>query len=65
MQHAGRLQAISEHGSDNLEQIRAALPGSYTRLEQVLSTLKDDDSALPATIPDLAIRRLSGTLRIS
>ena len=46
MQHAGRLQAISEHGSDNLEQIRAALPGSYTRLEQVLSTLKDDDLAL-------------------
>ncbi len=46
MQHAGRLQAISEHGSDNLEQIRAALPGSYTRLEQVLSTLKDSDLAL-------------------
>jgi len=46
MQHAGRLQAISEHGSDNLEQIRAALPGNYTRLEQVLSTLKDDDLAL-------------------
>ena len=46
MQHAGRLQAISEHGSDNLEQIRAALPGSYTRLEQVLSTLKDSDLTL-------------------
>ncbi len=46
MQHAGRLQAISEHGSDNLEQIRAALPGSYARLEEVLSTLKDDDLAL-------------------
>jgi len=46
MQHAGRLQAISEHGSDNLEQIRAALPGNYTRLEQVLSTLKYDDLAL-------------------
>ena len=51
MQHAGRLQAISEHGSDNLEQIRAALPGSYTRLEQVLSHLKDSDLALTGHHP--------------
>src|SRR5437016_13910144 len=33
MQDAGRLQAINEHGSDDLEQIRATLPGSYARLE--------------------------------
>jgi uncharacterized damage-inducible protein DinB len=46
MQHAGRLQAISEHGSDNLEQTRAALPGSYARLEDVLSKLNDGDLAL-------------------
>jgi uncharacterized damage-inducible protein DinB len=46
MQHAGRLQAISEHGSDSLEQIRSSLPGSYIRLEQVLSTLNDSDLAL-------------------
>ncbi len=46
MQDAGRLQAISEHGSDSLEQIRAALPGSYARLEEVLSKLNDGDLAL-------------------
>ncbi len=46
MQHAGRLQAISEHGSDSLEQIRAALPGSYARLNAVLSSLQDSDLAL-------------------
>jgi len=47
MQHAGRLQAVSEHGSDRLEQIRAALPGSYARLNAVLSNLQD--SALTLT----------------
>jgi len=46
MQDERRLQAISDHGSDNLEQIRAALPGSYTRLDQVLSHLNDSDLAL-------------------
>src|SRR5713226_5375709 len=46
MQDAGRLQAISEHGSDSLQQIRAALPGSYARLEEVLSKLNDGDLAL-------------------
>src|SRR2546421_7173013 len=40
---AERLRAISEHGTDNLDQIRAALPGSYTRLQQVLSRLTDSD----------------------
>lgn len=46
MQDAGRLQAINEHGSDDLVQIRAALPGSYARLAQVLSELKDSDLEL-------------------
>src|SRR5215471_6417615 len=36
MQDAGRLRAINEHGSDDLEQLRTALPGSYARLAQVL-----------------------------
>src|SRR5713101_4964748 len=46
MHDAGRLQAINEHGSDDLVQIRAALPGSYAHLEQVLSELKDSDLEL-------------------
>jgi uncharacterized damage-inducible protein DinB len=46
MQDARRLQAINEHGSDDLVQIRAALPGSYARLAQVLSELKDSDLEL-------------------
>ena len=41
-----RLQAISEHERDSLEQIKAALPGSYTRLEEVLRKLKDSDLQL-------------------
>lgn len=46
MQHEGRLAAIRDHGTDSLEQIKAALPGSYARLEQVLSKLKDSDLEL-------------------
>ena len=46
MQHEGRLQAINEHQRDNLVEIKAALPGSYTRLEEVLDTLKDSDLQL-------------------
>lgn len=38
-----RLQAISEHGSDSLEQTKAALPASYARLQEVLGNLKDSD----------------------
>src|SRR5205085_10410950 len=41
-----RLQAIRDHGTDNLAQIRAALPESYARLEEVLSGLKDSDLRL-------------------
>ena len=32
----GRLRSIEQHSRDNLEQVKAALPGSYTRLEDVL-----------------------------
>lgn len=46
MQHEGRLRGISEHELDTLAQIQAALPGSYARLEQVLSSLNDSDLAL-------------------
>src|SRR5437870_11251214 len=45
-QHEGRLRAINEHGRDSLEQIKAALPGSYARLEDVLGSLKDSDLEL-------------------
>ena len=41
-----RLQAISDHETDSLEQIKAALPGSYARLEAVLGKLKDSDLEL-------------------
>lgn len=46
MQQEARLQAIRDHGTDSLEQIRAALPGSYGRLEGVLGNLKDSDLRL-------------------
>jgi uncharacterized damage-inducible protein DinB len=46
MQHEGRLQAIREHSSDTLEQVKAALPGSYARLQEVLDKLKDSDLEL-------------------
>lgn len=46
MQDEARLQAIREHGTDSLEQIRAALPGSYAQLEEVLGGLKDSDLQL-------------------
>src|SRR5258708_34671295 len=41
-----RLAAIYEHGTDSLEQFKAALPGSYARLDEVLSTLGDCDLEL-------------------
>jgi uncharacterized damage-inducible protein DinB len=45
-QHEGRLQAVSEHEKDNLEQVKVALPVSYTRLEDVLGSLQDSDLVL-------------------
>ncbi len=46
MQDERRLGAISEHAMDSLEQVKAALPGSYARLEEVLGNLKDSDLEL-------------------
>jgi DinB superfamily len=42
----GRLQGISEHEMDSLSGIKAALPGSYTRLDGVLARLTDNDLEL-------------------
>ncbi|MGZ3618095.1 MAG: DinB family protein [Ktedonobacteraceae bacterium] len=43
---AGRLQGISEHEMASLSKIKAALPGSYLRLDEVLKKLKDSDLEL-------------------
>jgi uncharacterized damage-inducible protein DinB len=59
MQDARRLQAISEHSSDDLEQIRSALPGSYARLAQVLGKLKDSDLELTGHHPRLGDQTLA------
>src|SRR6266567_8455632 len=45
-QHEGRLQAVNEHGRDNLEQAKTAFPASYTRLDDVLGSLQDSDLEL-------------------
>ena len=45
-QDVGRLQGISEHEMDSLKGIKAALPGSYARLDEVLARLKDSDLEL-------------------
>jgi uncharacterized damage-inducible protein DinB len=45
-QDVGRLQGISEHEKDSLKGIKAALPGSYARLDEVLARLKDSDLEL-------------------
>jgi len=42
----GRLHGISEHEMDSLKVIKAALPGSYARLDEVLGRLKDSDLEL-------------------
>src|SRR5207248_2209137 len=51
MQHEARLQAIREHSSDSLAQIKAALPGSYDRLQEVLGKLRDSDLQLTGIHP--------------
>ncbi|HYX50933.1 MAG TPA: DinB family protein, partial [Ktedonobacteraceae bacterium] len=43
---AARLQGISQHEMDSLSKIKAALPGSYARLDEVLGKLKDSDLEL-------------------
>jgi uncharacterized damage-inducible protein DinB len=46
MQDERRIQAIEQHGRDNLAQVKEALPHSYNRLEEVLGTLRDSDLEL-------------------
>lgn len=46
MQHEGRLAALREHSHDTIAQARAALPGSYAHLDEVLSHLRDSDLQL-------------------
>jgi hypothetical protein len=46
MQDEGRLAALRDHGHDTLAQAREALPGSYARLDAVLSALQDSDLEL-------------------
>jgi hypothetical protein len=45
-QDGGRLRGISEHAKDSLASIKAALPVSYARLDEVLGNLKDSDLEL-------------------
>jgi len=45
-QDEGRLRGISDHEADRLDVIKAALPGSYDRLDEVLGNLKDSDLEL-------------------
>jgi hypothetical protein len=45
-QDEGRLRGISEHAKDSLASIKAALPVSYARLDEVLGNLKDNDLEL-------------------
>lgn len=46
MQNEGRLEALRVHGHDTLIQLRAALPGSYARLDEMLDRLQESDLGL-------------------
>lgn len=46
IQDEGRLRGISDREAGTLAQIQAALPGSYARLQEVLSSLTDSDLAI-------------------
>ncbi|HLX57645.1 MAG TPA: DinB family protein [Ktedonobacteraceae bacterium] len=46
MQDERRLREIRDHAHDSLVQIKAALPASYARLDEVLESLKDSDLEL-------------------
>jgi hypothetical protein len=50
-QDEGRLRGISEHEKDDLSRTKAALLVSYTRLDEVLGSLKDSDLALTGKHP--------------
>jgi DinB superfamily len=41
-----RLHGVSEHETNSLKEIKATLPGSYARLDEVLGRLKDSDLEL-------------------
>ena len=58
-QDEGRLRAIAEHGSDSMAQVRAALPESYARLDQVLRQLQDSDLELLGHHPILGDHNLA------
>jgi hypothetical protein len=45
-QDEGRLRGISEHATDSQEEIKAALPVSYARLDEALGNLQDSDLEL-------------------
>ncbi len=45
-ENAGRLQGISEHEMDSLSKIKAALPESYARLDEVFGKLHDSNLEL-------------------
>jgi uncharacterized damage-inducible protein DinB len=53
-----RLRAIEAHGSYTLAQAAAALPGSYARLDQVVSTLQDNDLELTGLHSNFGEKRL-------
>ena len=41
-----RIKEIADHARDSLPQIKAMLPGSYARLQEVLAHLQDSDLAI-------------------
>ena len=68
----GRLQGVSRREMDSLSNIKATLPGSYARLDEVLGKLRDSDLELTGKhvrqgeksigwlIDDLVTNHLSG-----
>lgn len=59
MQHEGRLHAIQEHGHDNLQEARTALPASYAHMDRVLSSLQDSDLELTGRHTKFGERKLA------
>ncbi len=58
MEHAGRLRAVNEHGTDTLKQATAALPASYNHLEGILQSLHDADLDLEGRHTRFGVRSL-------
>ncbi|MGH2508370.1 MAG: DinB family protein [Ktedonobacteraceae bacterium] len=59
MEDEGRQAALHEHGRDTLGQAKAALPGSYAHLDEILSHLQDSDLELTAQHVKLGARTLA------